>query len=302
MAKAVKENKVVRLSDTIDLIIGHNPLFSALHSTNGLRIRDEVNVILDTGSGDAALQQFVDSTDIVINSHYHGDHTSSNRLFVDKAEFWVPAYSAEIFRDPLAGEKYSGADLVNEERPKRNPDEVLRIHPARELRDGDVLDFGKTKLHVILAPGHAMDHLIFYEEKEGILFSTDIDLAPFGPWYGNPHSSMKKFVQDIERIKEIGPRILVTSHMPEVYTDNLEERLDVYLSKIDKRDERILKILQENGPCTFEQIMEGRPVFRMHAPPVALNRLFDKIMITHHLERLIERGQIVKEGDLYRLA
>ncbi len=292
----------IRLTDNMSVILGHHPHFAHLPACNSLRIEDEAAVIIDTGASDVAKYQ--GKTEIVINTHFHKDHTILNHLFAEQAQLWVPSYSAEVFENPEKVPEYIGfhfldpasqAELMTGEKFISG----MRVHHT--IQDGDVLDFGKTKLHVIHAPGHACDHIMLYEEKNGILFSTDVDMTPFGPWYGNPHSSMTRFVEDIEKVRAIQPAVLITSHMPEIYTENLDKLLDTYASKIDKRDERILNILREK-PCTLEEVMEGRPIFRKHAPPVALNRLFDRLMTKHHMDRLVERGLIREEEGLYMLA
>lgn len=293
---------MLRLTDEMSVIFGHHPLFGNLPACNSLRIDGEVAVIIDTGASEVA--EYQGKTEIVINTHFHKDHTILNHLFAEQAQLWVPAYSAEVFQNPEKVSEYTGIHLLDPESQQEliasgRFSANLQVHHT--IQDGDVLDFGKTKLRVIHAPGHACDHIMLYEEKNGILFSTDVDMTPFGPWYGNPHSSIVRFVEDIEKIRAIRPAVLITSHMPQIYREDLDLLLDVYAGKIAKRDERILNILREK-PCTLEEVMEGRPIFRKHAPPVALNRLFDMFMIKHHLERLVEQGLVREEEGIYMLA
>ena len=86
-----------------------------------------------------------------------------------------------------------------------------------------------------------------------MLFSGDIDLTSFGPWYGNPFSDIDQFVASIRRLIEIAPGCIITSHAG-LIRENIRERLLSYLSVIEKRDDIILKLLKE--PHTLEQIVQ----------------------------------------------
>jgi glyoxylase-like metal-dependent hydrolase (beta-lactamase superfamily II) len=81
------------------------------------------------------------------------------------------------------------------------------------------IDFGSTKLRVVFTPGHSPGHCGFFDEKNGILISGDIDLCAFGPWYGSKRCSVDDFINSIRRCMELEPRLVVSAHMDLVDQD-----------------------------------------------------------------------------------
>lgn len=109
------------------------------------------------------------------------------------------------------------------------------------IRDGDILSFGKTELRAIHAPGHSIGHTMFWQEETGILFAADIDLSRFGPWYENPGSDIEQTIASIQAAIDLKPRVFISSHLPEVVTEDIEARLLVYLDIIRQRDELLIE-------------------------------------------------------------
>jgi glyoxylase-like metal-dependent hydrolase (beta-lactamase superfamily II) len=62
------------------------------------------------------------------------------------------------------------------------------------------------------APGHLATHTLI-EAPGGILHIADLDLTPFGPWYGNPESDPLRFLADAELAASWGARAYATSHL-----------------------------------------------------------------------------------------
>jgi glyoxylase-like metal-dependent hydrolase (beta-lactamase superfamily II) len=56
----------------------------------------------------------------------------------------------------------------------------------REMRDGEVLEAGGTRMRFVHLPGHTPGHSGIWFEEEDLLFVADIDLTSFGPFYGEP--------------------------------------------------------------------------------------------------------------------
>jgi glyoxylase-like metal-dependent hydrolase (beta-lactamase superfamily II) len=52
------------------------------------------------------------------------------------------------------------------------------VGPCVAVDIGDVVEAGPYRLTVIPTPGHAPDHLAFWEEREGWLFAGDLLLSP----------------------------------------------------------------------------------------------------------------------------
>lgn len=213
--------------------------------SNGLLIESGKRVLIDTGFGPSRRKKLLErgSIDVIINTHFHLDHAYGNKYFPE-AEIWAHAFDAPPIRSVDNFMAYTGfRELSDFPDPEHFPGGPSNQKVDRELIDGDVLDFGQIVLKVIHTPGHTRGHIALYEPQASLLFSGDIDLSPFGPWYGNVRSDLEEFVNSINRLIELKPKILVTSHEG-IISDNISERLKSYAEKIDQRDEQILRYLQ----------------------------------------------------------
>ena len=58
---------------------------------------------------------------------------------------------------------------------------IIPAAPTQLLADGDTLDLGSRKLHVLHTPGHTVDGISLYDDASGALFGGDTIMA--GPIY-----------------------------------------------------------------------------------------------------------------------
>ena len=79
---------------------------------------------------------------------------------------------------------------------------------AMRLQDGDEINLGQTKIKVIHTPGHTVGHCCFWFPEPEILFSADIDLSDFGPWYGNACSDLASLDNSLEKLEAFKPRLV----------------------------------------------------------------------------------------------
>jgi glyoxylase-like metal-dependent hydrolase (beta-lactamase superfamily II) len=187
-------------------------------------------VLLDTGLGVANIRSVAEAlTDkplLVVNSHYHFDHTGGNRLFEDVAihriggpllERETPDDFASLYMEYTrrvleAWGPYKQADdlyfhLITAERLVRPlPDgfdpKAYRIVPSRAnrlLEDGDVLDLGGRRLEVLHTPGHSPDCICLIDRGNGLLFGGDT--VNTGPVYAQyEESDLDKFAGSLARL------------------------------------------------------------------------------------------------------
>ena len=164
------------------------------------------------------------------------------------------------------------------------------------FEEGTKISLGKVTLTVLHTPGHSAGHCCFYWEQEDILFSTDIDLARDGPWYGSKSANLDDFIDSIQRIRCLKPRILIPGH-GRLITANLEQRFEQYLNCLYQREEQLLKLLEE--PRTLEDLADQRLIYPEHSQPLFC--YWDKVMLLKHLERLERSGQVKQsQGHYFR--
>lgn len=75
----------------------------------------------------------------------------------------------------------------------------------RGLHDDDAVRVGDAELRVVESPGHTFDHLVFYEEREGALFTGDTVLGSGYVVIAPPNGSMREYQQTLARMLELFP-------------------------------------------------------------------------------------------------
>ena len=190
-------------------------------------------VLFDTGLGVANIKKVAEEITprrlVVVNSHYHFDHTGGNRLFKEfaihriGADFVSAPSSPELAEGYMAYTKrlldawgpYKEADdlyfhLLTAERMIRPLPEdfdsgeykVVPTVPTRLLNEGDILDLGVRKLRVLHTPGHSPDCICLLDEANGLLFGGDT--INTGPIYAQlEDSDLEKFAESTARLAEM---------------------------------------------------------------------------------------------------
>lgn len=234
---------------------------------------------------------------VVVNSHCHEDHEGGNHFFTD-AEIVAPAEDAPYIRSLDAYSKAMGFDPERDTYWRKAMIEVygFRESPVhREMGDGEVLEAGGTRMRFVHLPGHTPGHSGIWFEDEDLLFVADIDLTSFGPFYGEPLADVDAFERSIRQVRDMAPRVLVTSHGTGIYEgDAMREALDRYASKIRERDDGIMKLLAA-GPRTTDEVVDAHLIYRRYPEPQEVFRLNELIMIEKHLARLETQGRVGAE-------
>ena len=272
---------------------------------NSLFVDDEIKGIVDPASDEPGLAALARTgpADMLINSHYHEDHFTFNRLFAD-ARLLVHGKDAACFTSLTALLDAYGVEEGSETAGFWRQILVESFHfqertPDRELVDGDVLDFGGTRLEVIHTPGHTPGHISLYCEKEGVLFTGDLDMTGFGPWYGDRVSDIDDTIASVRRLMDIPARVYITSHNMGVLSGDIRSLAADYLAVIDRRQEKILNYLET--PRTLEDVAGQWFIYQKPRQPEAFFMFGERGMVGKHLEHLVAQGLAARDGDLYCL-
>lgn len=275
--------------------------------SNSLFIDDEVRLMVDAGAGGRAYEPISPKDiDILLITHNHFDHINGVSFFTN-ATVLVGEEEAEGYTNPEVYASWAGfrhwEKLMGRTKVERfadtvpMPDDVPvspgfnKIEVAEIIKNNDIFDLGKTKLHAIHAPGHSHGHYAFYEEKEAILFSGDIDISPRGPWYGGELSNFDDLVNSVERLIALEPQILVTSHRRvfDSKTEDITKLLRDYIGIPLERENKIYDFLSK--PRTINDI--AKEDFASDYPKkTAYAEFWAKMMIMKHLDRLIKYDRI----------
>jgi glyoxylase-like metal-dependent hydrolase (beta-lactamase superfamily II) len=255
-------------------------------------------VLIDAGMGGRNLVQVREmGIDILILTHCHIDHRLTRREIPD-----VPVWCHEN-EVPFLCDKdrffdgtslyRSGFDLTDHfyTMPR-----VFDIEISHELVDKERIDLGGLTLVAIHTPGHTPGHLSFYVPEFDLLFSGDVDLTPFGPYYGHDFADIGQFIDSIWKLKRLDANIGVTGHAGP-FIGEIGKRLEKYEAVIYKRDRKVLRHLSQ--PRALEYFTRKNVIYADYPKDSVLTEWFELVHIKKHLERLSNMGQVRQDSGLW---
>lgn len=287
----------IPVTDHIYMISGNNQ--GHFPSSFCFYIDDKQKVLIDTPLDREFPNLLGDrKVDLIINSHFHRDHTGCNDLF-PQARIMAhpldipPMESLNVFCYHYGFDNYGTKEL------QQGLVKWLGYQPCtvdQAIEDGDIIELGKNKLEVIHTPGHTPGHCAFFERESGILFSGDIDLTSFGPWYGNLTSDVDDIIESINKIIQLNPRIILSSHKG-IVDHNVSGRLQKYLQKVYQNENRILETLRR--PTNLDTLTQKKLIYGKWHEPYIVYEFFEQLSLIVHLRRLLKLGTVKQIGDKY---
>ena len=209
--------KRLRITDHIEYIIPHDEFSRFLCS--GMIVRGRATVFFDTNLGEVETRSLLETEkpDFTLISHYHLDHSRWGGYCLEppSTELFVPSLEKHYLEDLeyfLA--KTGGKGLISE-RWRRFVKNRIRFNGFKGFRtyDGSLkLHTGTVRMTFVPAPGHSPGHTVVHFPEDGILFTSDLGLGPFGPWYGFEDCNIRHYIESIMRLKSMKPKLLLTGH------------------------------------------------------------------------------------------
>lgn len=300
---------VIQLSENIFLIAGEDR--AQFPYCNTLVVKDREILLVDPGAGTkrlhASLNQLgirLRDIDFLLLSHYHYDHRGPavDIQLASECEILVHPADAPAVKDYVTFKKYTGildspfeADWDHFFKSLLN----LEVCPVSSLiQEGDRLNLGATEWEILHTPGHTPGHVSLFESDSRILFTADVDLTRFGPWYGNIASDLTDFRNSVQRLHDLvttpntDPLTVTTGHRFRS-VNNPAQAFNTYANHFEIRDHDILTALK--GPRTLEQLIECNIIHSDFSIPIL--RFFEGIMIEKHLASLQAQGRIMENPE-----
>jgi glyoxylase-like metal-dependent hydrolase (beta-lactamase superfamily II) len=176
-------------------------------------------LLFDTGMGISNIEAVVAGLTklpvSVANSHTHNDHVGDNWRFND-----VYGMDTDFTRANARGSREDAqAELAPGEICGALPTgfdakaySTKPFHITRWLHDGDSIDLGGRRLHVISTPGHTPDSIALLDEKNGLLFTGDTFYA--GPIYlYRPETDLDAYAASVQKLAGIAHlQLLLPAH------------------------------------------------------------------------------------------
>lgn len=266
----------------------------------GILINAKPKICIDTNIGKDDTKALLESEkpDIYVITHCHGDHTSWVFLVLEYggAEIYLPKGEEEYFTSidhfvnktvgdyPLG---YSWNELT------RYYFNYKEISDYTAYDDSLELPVSSVKIKCIDTPGHSPSHKSFYFPDEKIIFSGDLGIDSFGPWYGWPDCDLKLFVESLLKINSYKADVITTSHGG--FVRNKSDAFLNCMKIIFNREEAIIKKL-DKGLSKNEIASEGIYYFnkeKIYEPLKSFFYMWDNNMFDQHM-RIIEEGGLSK--------
>jgi glyoxylase-like metal-dependent hydrolase (beta-lactamase superfamily II) len=159
----------------------------------------------------------------------------------------------------------------------------------------DVVEAGDTTLRVVRTPGHAPDHLCFFDEGSGDLYCGDLIRA--GGTIVIPASkggNLQQYLDSLVRVRDLSPRRLLPGHGPVI--DDPASAIDEYLRHRAHREEEVIAALRA-GSMTPEQI--AAQVYGA-MPPLLAAAAADSVLA--HLVKLHDEQRAFVSDDGWRMS
>jgi glyoxylase-like metal-dependent hydrolase (beta-lactamase superfamily II) len=185
-----------------------------------------------------------------------------------------------------------------------HPDHVGGLERIRErwplveaIRFGhheNIVEAGDTRLRILPTPGHAPDHLCFFDEESRDLYCGD--LARMGGSIVVPASkggNLRDYLDSLKRMRALEPRRLLPGHGAIV--DDPATLIDDYLRHRQQREDEIVAAVG-NGLRTPEQIV---PKVYGVLSPMLMTAAADSVLA--HLVKLHDEGRAFVSDDGWRL-
>ena len=272
--------------------------------SNSVCVLDRTRLLMDTGCGHDIIASLRDSAGIqrVVLSHSHPDHTAGTWQFrsCPGTEVAVPREGAQSISsaDRLAL-RFVGPELAGLWKDTYLQATGFRDFTfASRFENGTEFSLGENRFIALHAPGHLADHYCLWEPDRKILVGFDIDMSPFGPWYGNPESDIALFGKSLAMIRALPVETYVSSHARPMKGPHFQKRLSLYEAVFERRDRLVLGALPPDRPVHLDEVVDRSPIYAVDytTHPDKLLRFGESQMVAKHLLRLASRGLVEAES------
>ncbi len=266
--------------------------FAATPKINLYYIDGKMPVLIDTGLGDfksietisqklKEINKSIKDISIIINTHEHIEHFGGDKKLreISGAKVISSSIAAPIIENSQKINrhlknylKHFEPDLANE--LNESLDDDLKINESKVdslVRDGDVIDTGSIKLHVISTPGHTLGHICLYDKSRKLLFSGDHIITRRSTFVGYDYreivsqrivdvfnvkfkepDNLSLYMESIKKLQKLDLNMILPAHGDPI-TDP-QKKLDQEIKKKDRRSHMFLKVLEKKPQISLKEL------------------------------------------------
>jgi glyoxylase-like metal-dependent hydrolase (beta-lactamase superfamily II) len=134
-------------------------------------------------------------------------------------------------------------------------EDALYDVPWRGLGDGDRVRAGDATLTALHTPGHSPDHLAFWDEPSGTIFTGDLLILGSSVMiHWSRGGDLGEYLASLERLLALAPRRLLPAHGPAI--DDPRTTINGYLEHRRQRERQVIAALHA-GHATVQAIAES---------------------------------------------
>jgi glyoxylase-like metal-dependent hydrolase (beta-lactamase superfamily II) len=163
------------------------------------------------------------------------------------------------------------------------------------IDEGDAIGFGDESIVSLRTPGHSPDHVAFWHEASGALFTGDLVVAGGSVMiHASRGGRLGDYMASLERVLLLGPRVLYPAHGERI--DDPAAVLTAYLAHRRLRERQVIDALRA-GHADVETIAES---IYHDVHPALMHAAGENVRA--HLEKLQDEGVASGRDGRWRLS
>ena len=235
MATDLAAGTLVELAPGVNRLIAPNPGMMTGPGTNTYILGEQEVAVIDPGP---VIEGHIDKIcelapgpiKWILATHTHPDHS--------------PAVAA------LAGQ--TGAEKLGRPAPDGQHQDKT-FEPDRILEDGDIFKTAEFRLEAIHTPGHASNHLCYFNEELGWLFTGDHIINGSTVVIDPPDGSMSDYLASLEKLMDMVLIVIAPGHGDPI--DSPYEAIDWIIKHRLEREAKVIAVLEAHPNSTITELV-----------------------------------------------
>lgn len=289
-----KTTEVINLNQIGPIMILEGPgNNSKVPYSRSLFIDSGEKVLIDSGADPKTLLEIKKERgiELIINTHYHPDHTRHNHFFPETMK-WINPIEFErtltvegVARMNGVYQEWgpTGVEVWKQNLPKEWLASLGEISGTYEYEEE--YSFGDVKAVFLHTPGHTGGLSCPYFPDLGVVYVSDYDMTSFGPWYNGSDGDIDDFIKSAKCLLDLDANTYITGHQKGIFSKGeFKEAMDRFLAIIEKRDEKIQKYASQG--LSFDELATIGIFYPKKALEQPILNTWERSGIRKHLHRL----------------
>ena len=229
----------------------------------------ELRLLIDTGyrHDTAWLRDSNIRPEAILVTHHHPDHDGG-------------------LAEALAA--FPGARFLSAQ-----PEKIVSTSIERAVEG---LRLGDGRIEVLATPGHTRPHVSLYDHDARAFYAGDLILAVGTPAAGPPEGSFLEYMQSLERVLKLAPKLVYPGHGPACGIEQVQWTYNHRLARLDD----VIAALKAKGPATIAALVDRVYGDAEGKRFSGLQRVVAEMTMQGYVDVLVGQGRVI--GDPTSLA